>query len=113
MEKNNSYISKNFHDEKEWRFLPNLSSDSIDDFYNDATMPDYMDYFVRKDLSDSLEIIPNSKFCLEIDMINYIFVETETDKSELLGLIDKKFIRNDKLEMASKVLVYNQIKKDW
>lgn len=113
MEKNKEYITKNFHDEKEWRFVPNLENLIENDFYNDATMPEYMNFSVRNELSDSLKIIPESLFKLEIDVINYIFVENEKDRSELLDLIDCEFEGKDKLEMASKILVYNQIKKDW
>lgn len=113
MEKKGKYIEKNFHDEQEWRFVPRIDSKVTPDFLNDVLDSSMMDWFSRRDLSDGLKTLKESQLELEINAINYIFVEDDKNKYKVLELINELFDDMDKLDMASKVVVYNQLEKDW
>lgn len=109
-------INKNFHDECEWRFLPDLSNSEIE---LPEIMIDIMDakkmtssYF--NDYSNSLKVIPQSCIELEPNMINYIFVSSEVDKIEFIKFLTEKFSEPKiACDMASKIVVYETIEKDW
>lgn len=105
-------IQKNFHDEKEWRFLPNLDDVPIPSFLNDATMPDYMTWRA-KDMSDALRAEPQTHLNISIEAIKYIFVDTIDDREELLNLLKENFKIEEALILASKIIIYNQIVGDW
>ncbi|WP_099224204.1 abortive infection system antitoxin AbiGi family protein [Listeria costaricensis] len=113
MRKGENEVQKNFHDEREWRFLPNLEGLSSPEFLNDVTDPQYMDYASQRDLSSGLQVEEGTHLKLEIDIIKYIIVKSEDDRAEVITLLDKQFSRSKALGMASKIVVYDQMVKDW
>lgn len=107
-------VNKNFHDEREWRFLPEIAN--VDEkFFNDATDPELMTPEIRIRLSEGLKMQPSTHINLEIDAIKYIFVDTENDRDELLKVISDCFKDNimEAMTLASKILVYEHIEGDW
>lgn len=110
----NVMVNKNFHDEREWRFLPEVPNDE-QSFFNDAINPELMTVDVRNKLSQGLKGEPSTHINLKIDAIKYIFVDTEEDRDELINVIKERFSQNltDAMILASKILVYEQIEGDW
>ncbi|HFC9356352.1 TPA: abortive infection system antitoxin AbiGi family protein [Enterococcus hirae] len=107
-------VNKNFHDEREWRFLPEVPNQN-EEFFNDATNPELMTPEVRKRLSEGLKGEPVTHIDLEPAAIKYIFVDTEKDRDELINVISDCFKENliEGMTLASKILVYEHIEGDW
>ncbi|MBV6375458.1 hypothetical protein HIU97_12060 [Enterococcus casseliflavus] len=108
-------VDKNFHDEREWRFIPDFSDVEMGDFLNDATMPNKMSNSLLKKMSDTLINEPSTHLKLSVDAINYIFVETNDDRNKVLDTIKRKWSQDMDTAMilASKIVVYEQIVRDW
>ncbi|EJZ8715604.1 hypothetical protein OIW62_002856 [Enterococcus faecalis] len=108
-------IKKNFHDEREWRFLPDLSQVSMEDFINDATMPKKMSPNILKEMSNALTVEDSTHLNLTVDSIKYIFVKNLNDRKRILNVIKDTFEDDldNALIMSSKVIVYDQIVGDW
>ncbi|MBF2481959.1 hypothetical protein IA817_11625 [Listeria seeligeri] len=113
MRKGTDEVQKNFHDEREWRFIPNLEDSTSPEFLNDVTTPGITNLKVRQDLSNALQAEKDTHLELGIDIIKYIFVKNSGDKERVLTLLDDNFSRKEALEMATKIVIYNQIVKDW
>ncbi len=113
MKKGEAEIQKNFHDEREWRFIPNLEDSDSPEFLNDVTHPEGVQYPAQQDFSDALQEEKDAHLELEIDIIKYIFVRNLDDKEKLLELLNIEYERRDALEMATKIVIYDQIVKDW
>ncbi len=117
-------ILKNFHDEHEWRFIPEKSfvDDNDNRFETIIANP-----YILDDVSDistsPISLLSNklqnpeySQYWLkfEYDEVKYIIVP---DKSARLGIINK--INNldintmDKYVLISKLIVLNEVRKDW
>ncbi|MCQ4859145.1 abortive infection system antitoxin AbiGi family protein [Enterococcus faecalis] len=113
-DENDGMINKNFHDEREWRFLPDVPNDE-ESFFNDATSSELMTPKIRNRLSEGLRGEPGTHINLEIDAIKYIFVDTEKDRNELINVIRERFSKDltSAMILASKILIYEQIKGDW
>ncbi|MCI1171888.1 abortive infection system antitoxin AbiGi family protein [Enterococcus faecalis] len=113
-DKNDGMISKNFHDEREWRFLPDVPN-TEESFFNDATNSELMTPEIRNRFSEGLKGEPSTHVDLEIDAIKYIFVDTEKDRNELINVIKERFSEDltSAMILASKILIYEQIKGDW
>lgn len=107
-------VTKNFHDEREWRFLPEVPNQR-ESFFNDATDPELMTPEIRMRFSEGLKMENSTHIDLEIDAIKYIFVEAEDDRNELISVISECFQDNitEAMTLASKILVYEHIEGDW
>lgn len=126
---------KNFHDEQEWRYIPDktkldaLNKRSIST-YNLVVADKYSlgmkfsqePHLVR--LSDDLEKTENEDIWLKFDYkdIRYIVVPKKQDRLELIQYItelhDSNFIGYSDIMLArllliSKILVFDEIRKDW
>lgn len=114
MDNGSTTVTKNFHDEREWRFIPDMSQTNLTDFLNDATKSKYMAKSALDKMSDSLQVEYETHLKLSIDAIKYIFVSTEKDRNNLLQEIGKIFPKKtDALMLSSKIIVYDQIARDW
>ncbi|EUJ32302.1 hypothetical protein MFLO_07157 [Listeria floridensis FSL S10-1187] len=113
MKKGETEIFKNFHDEKEWRYLPNLSDTTMPSFKNDVLDPELQNSIMNNDLSDSLKTTPGAPLTLTMEAVKYIFVHTIEDRNKMLEVLKNKFDIDEALLLASKIIVYNQIVKDW
>lgn len=113
MERDGKYIRKNFHDECEWRYIPKFENTEMDFFMSNLTDSERLTKNSRILQSEALKEVESAKLKLSIDDIKYIIVKTSIDKKRLLELITKSFSNLEHLEMASKVLVFEEILEDW
>lgn len=106
----NKYM--NFHDEREWRFIPDLRQFSElpllmpQEHLNPATINMYSNGLTRNE---------SSWLKLDFMHIKYLIVHSEADREELVTFImDEIDAANlEKLILCSKILVFNQLKEDW
>lgn len=106
-----------FHDEHEWRHIPNLDPSESDSLLidnireDDAIMHNQQSLNV---LSSQLQSHPENNLKLTADNINYIIVEDKSFVEKLLSFIDKTFEKQEtKLKLASKITDLSILKGDW
>ncbi len=116
---------KNFHDENEWRFVPDLCE--LKKFNFDIVIADPNNVNLKGfliNLNKSLMNIKHESIWLKFnyDDIRYIIVPDSKSRTELINIIidipDNKFndqdnVVNQKYLMISKILVLTEIRKDW
>lgn len=102
---------RRFHDEKEWRYVPHIQKEDL--------------YLVLhgKKLTDSFinecnKVLENQrKYWLKfpISEVNYLMVETENDSIELANYIFKlkKYTKDEKRLLVSKIIILKNLEKDW
>lgn len=115
-------INKNFHDECEWRYVPDsntLSSAGIDAIIANPNI-----IIARSGINNGLE---NEKYkdlwlSFSYDEIRYIIVPDSSARIEMIKVIqnlpDSRFSNADDIQMQrfiliSKILVISEIRKDW
>lgn len=114
MKKGERNIQKNFHDEREWRFVPEpLENSELDFFYNNVTKPNHMNNAFLNNYSDTLNLYDEYLLKIESDAINYIFVKDEEYLEKLLKIISKHYDLEEAMRLSSKVVVYDKIRRDW
>lgn len=101
--------TKNFHDEQEWRFIPDLTLTEMPYFIINASKRNkYM-----ANLNDTLKMIDKVKLKFEYDDIQYLFVNKPEDRNELISFIKNLSIsEEEKYLLISKISVLNMIKGD-
>ena len=115
MLRNGKYKKKNFTDEKEWRYVPNIKDD---DKIQLVIPQDYVgDQNVYNKYSEGMTKLKHLWLTFNYDDIEYIMISTKADRQEFID-----FIMNDenincdtikKYELISKIIVYNVVRKDW
>lgn len=118
-------IWKNFHDEKEWRFVPD---NSVLDSMNVGRIianPSILDLDGAIDqINENLESEKYRQLWLEYEYndIRYIIVPDSEERlkiiSKILNIPDSNFdnpeiMQREKYILISKILVLNEIRKDW
>lgn len=115
MLKNEEYDEKNFTDEKEWRYVPEiLEEDNINliipSVYIDRE--NAYDYY-----SNKLNNIEHLWLHFDYEDIEYIMVSSEKDREEFISFIEEEIDNEeDKMKkyiLISKIIVYDIINKDW
>ena len=114
MARDNKNIRCIFHDEKEWRFVPNITEHHKEIkslIYNDLelTQVHYNKY------SEIIKTIPELCLSIEYSDIKYLIVESDNDRVNLINVIMKKCVGTDeeKYILISKILVFDELKEDW
>ena len=116
---------KNFHDEKEWRYVPD--SNALAECHIERIIANpYMLNLERaiNDMNKSLEAVEYEKLWLKFDFddIRYIIVPNSQARIDIINTImsipsdrfqNKKQIRLKKYILISKILVLDEIRKDW
>lgn len=113
-------VEKNFHDEKEWRFVPTIENihtvfpeeypiiankDSISQIHMDK---DYLDYRINELAKKNV-----SSLSFEFDDIRYLIVPSQTQKLDLIKHIDSlELSKEQKYLLCSKILTLDEIRKD-
>lgn len=118
-EKKNISILKNFHDEKEWRYIPNRKQ-----------LVEYRQVIANRNIvntSDAVRLMNNmiqaSKkelwLPIEYDSIRYLIVPTVKDRMDLIEFIvnlpSENFIENAEMHkylLVSKIMVLDELRKD-
>lgn len=115
-------INKNFHDECEWRYVPD--SNTLSQFKTQSIIANPYMIHVCKKINDELE---NEKFKdvwlqFAYDDIRYIIVPNNTARVDIINTINSLSsscfteatdISMQKSIMISKILVLSEIRKDW
>jgi hypothetical protein len=103
----------NFHDEREWRFIPQSSEgEKIPLVINkNNSIP-------GKENEYNNLIESNNSYCIKIpyNKIKYIIVANQKDRRNLMNYIlngEVKANNNEKLKLISKIMVFRQIREDW
>lgn len=103
----------NFHDEREWRFIPNipLEDDSLELVWNGTYCTP------NKIKIESEKLSKNNKYVIIFppSELKYIIVPTEKDSENIRNFIfnELTFTEFDRLTLISKILVFDIAKGDW
>ncbi|MBQ3414927.1 MAG: hypothetical protein IJH39_06195 [Clostridia bacterium] len=115
MLRNGKYDNKNFTDEKEWRYVPQITEE---DKIQLIIPPIYSgNPIVYNTYSEAIKKLKHLWLNFKYDDIEYIMVSNKNDRKELIDFLIKDNILNcsdtEKYELISKIIVYNVINKDW
>ena len=105
---------RNFHDEKEWRFVPNIHEVNTD--LPLVIPPEQMNQKSIDAYSDSIQKRPELWLKFELSKIKYIIVNDQSSKKELITFLKEHKTSesiDELLELSSKILVYSELKEDW
>ena len=115
-------IYKNFHDEREWRYVPDTPSLATSNIQSLIANPKKL--ALRNQISSQIEDEKYRSLWLSFtyDEIRYLIVPDISSRVELintiLSLSDDCFINTENTElqkyiMISKILVLDKLRKDW
>ena len=115
-------IYKNFHDECEWRYVPRFEDLSDFRIQNIIANPNLME--LANSINHRLEAEEYRRLWLEFeyDDIRYIVVPDATERVKIIGTIldlpDSQFQQGESISiqksiLVSKILVLDEIRKDW
>lgn len=108
------YAYRNFHDEREWRFIPDFSKVETElPFVIDQ---DQMNPKSYNSYSLGIKAKPELWLKFDINVIKHIIVENHNDREELIDfIIANKIGENDSESylLISKIIVFNEIGEDW
>lgn len=113
MLRNKIYEDCNFHDEKEWRFLPDINNIETD---LPMLIPQHlMNPTAYSSYSDGIRKCEKLWLKIEYISIKYLIVETVQDRRDLIQFImnDIDADSNEKYILISKILVFDELKEDW
>lgn len=113
MYRDKNYVLRNFHDEKEWRYVPNMSKQDELPLVvpqNELNPKAYSSYSEGLRKRDSFWL----KF--EYEFIKYLIVRDENDRTELIRFINQELDTIDEITkslLISKIMVFENIREDW
>ncbi|GGH41234.1 hypothetical protein GCM10008014_00620 [Paenibacillus silvae] len=111
------HISKNFHDEREWRFVPKFSDvdTELSLTIPQSVLVNNVNNVVCNAYSDGIEQKEELWLKFEYDKIEYLIVDTVEERDILINYImDELFTDNaTKYILISKIMVFTQLEKDW
>ena len=111
---NNKYEKRNFHDEREWRFIPdfnNIETDLPMVIDQEQMNPKSYDAY-----SQGISRRPELWLKFDFDAIKYIIVSDQSDRKELIEFLIENQIgesEHDRYILLSKILVFNELGEDW
>lgn len=100
---------KNFHDEKEWRYIPNMENTDLPSMItkNRLNQSAYNVY------SEAISHFPEVWLDFEYKDIKYIFVNSLNDRDSIIKTISSLEIDDlEKYKLCTKIIVFDQIKED-
>ena len=109
-------ITKNFQDEHEWRYIPQLNSKELPLMLVEEE--DIRAEEVNKIYTDSIPQTRNGVLEFNVEDVRYIFVETVQYRERLIRFIrgkrkGKRLSSQEKDVLISKIMVYDELKEDW
>ena len=107
MPRNGQEIEKNFMDEREWRFIPNVAQLNLPQTITEEYIPNMS--VLNKTISD------HSVCWLRFDYndIKYIIIEKESDFNEVCSTIERKTDDGLRKKLISKIMVWEEIEEDF
>lgn len=109
MLRNGGLIHKNFTDECEWRFIPEVTSEGLPIVLPDSEL-------VQKDtLNLALANAHTSWLRFSADDIKYLIMKNRTDFEEVLKIIirKKRLSETAKYKLASKIIIWDEARGDF
>ena len=108
-------IDRNFHDEKEWRFVPDIENHR--NLKTRLIIPNNTGVHKKYDqYSDHIKSNTNCFLSFAFEDIKYLIVENYEQRNELIEFIRSKLLKPDPFErdlLISKILVFDDLKGDW
>lgn len=113
MFRNNNYVKRNFHDEREWRYIPSVNT--VETELPQIIPKEQMIPKAYSAYSDGILQCDDLWLKFEYDNIKYLVVKNINDRKELIRFIYEDINANDeeKFILISKILVFNELKEDW
>lgn len=107
------YQKINFHDEREWRFIPDVTNSK--NGLPSLVPQKYLNLKAYTSYSDGISKCKNLWLKFKYENIKYLIVKDNTDRIELIKFIESEItaIETEKLILISKILVFNDLKEDW
>jgi len=109
-------VTKNFHDEHEWRFVPKYDKNSYDTLIANPTLLSGGINSAINKMSDELEKEENQHYWLQLQYndIRYIIVPNNQARLDCINYVmSLKEENTDKYLLISKILVLEEIRRDW
>jgi len=108
-----SYVSKNFHDEREWRYIPDFNS--VDTELPLLVPQEQLNPKAYSSYSNGIQQRPELWLEFEYSVIKYLVVESDSDRNELIAFIINEINASitEKHLLISKILVFNELREDW
>lgn len=108
MPRENTTITKNFTDECEWRFIPNVLAIDLPQAVTDNEIPSI------NILNKTIEKKENCWLKFDFEDVKYIIIQTNDDFEELCKVFDQ-LIDDDsiKRKLISRVIIWNEAKEDF
>lgn len=113
MYRDNKYVNRNFHDEREWRYIPNMRSQYELPLLIPQNRLNPKAYSLY---SKGIAKIEELWLKFEYENIKYLIVKDDSDQKELIRFILKgipEINSDDKALLISKIIVFEDIKEDW
>ncbi|MBI9013871.1 MAG: hypothetical protein JEZ08_16675 [Clostridiales bacterium] len=112
MYRDGEYLSKTFHDEKEWRYIPEMK-EAVTSLPLIIPQKNMVTANIKL-YSDAIEQSKELWLDFNYSDIKYIIVKTENDRDELIDFICNEITIsiNDNRILISKIIVYDELKED-
>lgn len=106
------YENKNFHDEKEWRFIPDFNE--VDTQLPLFVPQEQLIPSVYNLYSESLKLVEKLFLRFEYNDIKYLIVPNEEDRNHLIKFLTSNIEANDetKYKLVSKIIIFNDLRED-
>lgn len=109
-------IKKNFHDEHEWRYIPDFELGELPPilYRQDEIIAETSSHYYTNSITET----KNGLLHFNVSDVRYIFVDTVSSREKLIKFIKekrkgKRILKLEKDILISKILVYDEIKEDW
>lgn len=108
MQRDGKSVLKNFTDECEWRFIPNVSKENLPQAITQAEI------FSRSRLNETIAICENCWLKFNAEDIKYIILQTHDEFEKVVAMIAEKALSSKvKSWLMSKILVWPEVKGDF
>jgi hypothetical protein len=113
MLRSGNYVIRNFHDEREWRYVPDFNQ--VETELPFLVPQEQLNPKAYASYSDGIRQRREFWLSFEYSVIKYLVVESENDRNELIAFINSeiKVSEIEKFLLISKVLVFNELREDW
>lgn len=112
MYRQEKYVPTNFHDEREWRYVPNITDDM--DLPEIISQDIFMNQTAYNSYSTGILTYERLWLKFEYNDIKYLFLQNEEDRDELIEFIceELNIPEKEKFILISKVIILDSIGED-
>ncbi|AVP66357.1 hypothetical protein C3B64_19900 [Clostridium botulinum] len=107
------YEQRNFHDEREWRYIPDVNN--VNTGLPQLIPAEQLNEVAYDSYSKGIVQCEKLWLKFEYDNIKHIIVKGVKDREELISFIinDINAAYDEKMILVSKILVFKELKEDW